>query len=168
MTDEDQLKALIYTYSRGLDRLDPQVVRSVFSEDAHLDYGPYVGSADGFCEMAIAALSKLRCTSHNMTNILLSIEGDRASGETYGICFHGAARDQAEGIDYVAYVRYIDSFERRDGAWKITHRRLVRDARQVFAPDHDTPATVMKAEVSAGRRDRQDVSYAVTPRLPGA
>ena len=52
---------------------------------------------------------------------------DSARVETYWQVFHReAGADGAEDYDYLAGGRYLDTFERRDGEWRIAHTGYVR------------------------------------------
>src|SRR5205814_7803889 len=119
-------------------------------------FGGFVGSPAAFAEMACTNLAKLKSTHHDMTNILIKVDGDRASAETYAVAFHGG-QVQADGslLDFIAYVRYADSFERRDGVWKISRRIVVQDAKTV-APHAAKLATTLPRELPEGQRDGRD------------
>ena len=74
-------------------------------------------------------------TSHNMTNLLIELDGDVATAESYCVTF---ARIKADGEYYHSFTaaRMIDRLERRDGdprTWGIAHRQLVWDW------NHDAP-----------------------------
>jgi hypothetical protein len=68
-----------------------------------------------------------------MTNLLIELDGDTATAESYCLTF---ARIKASGAYYHSFVgaRMIDRLERRDGAWGIAHRQLLWDW------NHDAPA----------------------------
>ena len=71
-----------------------------------------------------------------MTNLLIELDGDAATAESYCITF---ARIKANGEYHHSFVgaRKIDRLERRDGdprTWGIAHRQLVWDW------NHDAPA----------------------------
>jgi hypothetical protein len=49
VSDEAEIAALLYRYARAVDSKDWELYRSVFTEDAHIDYssaGAVVGSRD--------------------------------------------------------------------------------------------------------------------------
>ena len=80
-----------------------------------------------------AALTHPRArTSHNMTNLLIDIDGDVAMAKSYCVTF---ARIKADGQYDPNFTgaRMIDRLERPDGAWGIAHRQLVWDW------NHDAP-----------------------------
>ena len=72
---------------------------------------------------------RLDQTFHSIANqwTEVEVEGDSALGETYVIAA-STSRDTGEGSsDTLTGGRYIDQFERRDGAWKIAERSFVLD-----------------------------------------
>ncbi|MEE2662979.1 MAG: nuclear transport factor 2 family protein [Myxococcota bacterium] len=128
-------------YARGVDRCDPELVRSTYHPGAYDDHGGYQGDADGFVAWVKGAvMDTFGCTMHKLGNSLIEVEGDRAFGETYAVAHH--IQDQpASPTDLVMGVRYLDRFERRGGHWKVAHRvmsfeweRSVEVGSQRFAP----------------------------------
>lgn len=156
LADEAELRALSATYTRGLDRHDRDLVRSVFADDATTHYGTFTGGPDEMADMAMRALSAYSATQHFLGQINLEIDGDRATGEVYFQAFHQHA---TEGFDRFICGRYIDRYERRDGRWRMTHRTEVVDwtRTEPTADDYFTkrPQTVR------GTRDRSDLSYRI-------
>ena len=66
--------------------------------------------------------------SHQITNILIEVDGDRA-GER-GLRHRDAASAQPDGAqatEIVSRGRYVDTWSRRDGRWAIEHRRFAED-----------------------------------------
>lgn len=154
LLDERDLRALAATYMRGLDRLEPALVRSVFADDATTHYGTFTGGPDEMAAMAMQALSAYRTTQHLLGQSNLAIDGDAATGEVYFQAFHQHA---TEGFDRFICGRYIDRYTRRDGRWLMTHRTEVVDwtRTEPIADDYFTkrPHTVR------GTRDTSDLSY---------
>jgi len=61
---KEDIRALSLQYMRGLDRLDAHLLRSVFFDDAQVDYGFYRGSAQEFVPFAMRALRDHRSNHH--------------------------------------------------------------------------------------------------------
>jgi hypothetical protein len=134
--DEDTLYALLVRYARGLDRWDAELVLSVFHPDAVLYCGGYSGSA---VELHRAILDGARQPiggQHVITNALFDVRGDSADGECYFVArragvgnrrIAGEVDAQPPGpsfpIERVG--RFVDRYERRDGAWRVATRRVV-------------------------------------------
>src|ERR1700733_13178323 len=77
----------IYRYARSVDRIDPQIGYPVWHEDGTADYGEdiYQGSGRGFIDWCCESHRKALSHSHQMTNVIIDLDGDRAASETYAI-----------------------------------------------------------------------------------
>ena len=167
MTDPNQLSTLlakqaiqecIYRYCRALDRLDTDLLASVFDTQATIDYGAiYQGPAAGFIDIAIGFQGGMRDTQHMVNNLLVEVDGDTASSEAY-VYAHHVIEQAGELMELVIGARYLDRF-RRDGQgqWKISFRTELLDwARMTPIPERWFEDN---REMPKGRRDREDPSY---------
>jgi hypothetical protein len=133
LRDRQQIVDALHLYCRGVDRMDMPLLRSLFHEDAISHHPPY---ADGPVEEWLASLERSAAETerwtHSLSNTLVSLDGDTAHTESY---FTSIARTiTPEGLqDYVFVGRYLDTFERRDGHWRIAERTVVRDLIRVEA-----------------------------------
>lgn len=155
--DEEAIKKVHVRYCRGVDRMDWDLIRSCYHPDATDDNGEFVGGVDAFIEYGKANLPNFLSTSHCICNQLVEVNGDVAYAEHYGIAYHRlpAGEDGVEK-DWIATIRYVDRFERRDGEWRIAHRRSLVDADRV----DPVGETLIPRGAMAGARDRSDPSYA--------
>jgi hypothetical protein len=81
VSDEVEIAALLNSYARAVDTKDWDLYRSVFTDDAHIDYSADVfkGSLDGAIEFFARDFSALVTMSmHYITNIETEIDGDTA------------------------------------------------------------------------------------------
>jgi len=144
---EDKLACieLIHRLARGLDRRDPAILESVFHEDATDDHGSFVGTAKDFVPWVMGVLATMIRTSHCISNTIVEVGGDEARSESYFQAFHHIQR--GEHVELLTAVgRYLDTFERRDGVWKIKHRCAVYDW------NHVEPAADTWDRTEPGRR----------------
>lgn len=154
LADREAIRDLIHTYCRAVDRLDVPLGHSIWHEDGEADYGAFYqgrgkGVIDAICQSHEALLSH----SHQVANILIALDGDRAGSESY---VTGTMRRERDGrlLHMEIWARYVDSWERRDGRWGLVRRTVVHD--------HDSIREVTTmGQDSQGRRDRSDPSYAV-------
>lgn len=82
MSDHDEIAALLYRYARAVDSKDWQLYRSVFTDDAHIDYssaGAAAGSRDEVADWLAAGFVAIPWTMHYITNIEADIDGDTAA-----------------------------------------------------------------------------------------
>ncbi|MCP4906781.1 MAG: nuclear transport factor 2 family protein [bacterium] len=111
-------------YARGVDRCDPELVRSAYHDDAYDDHGGYQGEVGGFIDwVKPAVMESFSATMHKLGNCLIEVRGDEAFAETYAVAHHVLARAD-ESSDLIMGVRYIDRLEDRGEGWKIAHRRM--------------------------------------------
>lgn len=151
-----QIADVIYSYARGIDRMDFDLVRSCYHPDAYDDHGGFGGTVDEFLASAKAFLPRWTATQHFMGNMLIEVLGDVARAETYAVAYHRREDAEGNGKDDVMGIRYVDRFEKRQGAWKIAHRVVSNEWRRV------DPVNKMRGrgEVGVwGRRDEQDVLH---------
>ncbi len=81
VSDELEIAALLSAYARAVDTKDWQLYRSVFTDDAHIDYSAdvFTGTLDGAIEFFDGDFSALVTMSmHYITNIESEIDGDTA------------------------------------------------------------------------------------------
>jgi hypothetical protein len=123
---KEDIRTLSRHYMRGLDRLDADLLRSVFFDDAQVDYGFYRGSAQQFVAFAMRALRDHHANHHFIGQMSVDLEGDVAFGEIYFQAFHRIVEAGVEKDLFIAG-RYVDRYERRQGIWKIAFRAEVND-----------------------------------------
>jgi hypothetical protein len=156
LLDKDAIREQLYTYCRSVDRLDVPLGHGVFHEDSHADYGEgvYQGPGQGCIDHICRSHLQLSSHSHQISNILITLDGDRAGSEAY---VTGTMRFERDGTEFQALVRarYIDAWEKRDGRWAITRRELCYDHEDL----HESPLPSGLPRTAA--RDASDPSYAV-------
>ena len=169
MTDESGFNALadrlaitdlIYQYCRAVDRLDIPLGHSIWHDDAMADYGAdfYQGKGRGAIDHICAQHRRTLHHSHQVSNILIELDRDRAGSEAYAIASLRAYRDE-KLFQMTIWGRYVDRWSRRNGRWGLDHRLAIRDfdeIREVTPLQHHDVA----------RRDRSDPSYGALERDP--
>jgi hypothetical protein len=152
MLDRQQITNVIYRYCRAADRLDVELFKATFWDDGGFDGGPSDGRAMEIIPPLFEGVVRdmWAVSQHSVSNILIEFEGERAFVETYLTAFHmshpthvsraallGEQNALAAGFkddDVVEFIfggRYIDVFERRDGEWRISKRKIVPDWNRV-------------------------------------
>jgi hypothetical protein len=177
LLDKQAITEVIMTYARAIDRLDEDLLRSVFHPDSQHAHGfvgpssdPSLPSSPGapgdFVAFAFEILRTLTRTHHQLGNIFIELDGDDAYTETYFSAYH---RMRAKGdplasdgaydteMDWLVGGRYIDRMQRREGVWKISHRTGLTDWMRTEPPStqgfSDIPADML------GHRSSQDLVY---------
>lgn len=156
LIDKQDIFELSMKYMRALDRLDLDLLKSVYWPDATDARGFIDGQADVFCEFAIDVLTAHHANHHMLGQALIEVEGDTASGEIYFQAFHRIIVE-GEERDFWVIGRYVDRYERRGGMWKIAHRAELNDSCSNHPATDDwlrnTP------EALRGARGHADLSY---------
>lgn len=156
LLDKQEIAELCARYMRGLDRLDHDLLRSVYHDDATDHRGFFTGGPDAFCELAITLLGEHLSNHHMIGQTLIDVEGDVAFGEIYFRAFHRVLEHGLER-DFIVWGRYVDRYERRGGTWKIAHRTELNDACRTDPANDiwlkETPAALV------GARGTDDLIY---------
>jgi ketosteroid isomerase-like protein len=119
----DAIRQLICGYCRGVDRGDADMLASVFWEDSTVISGVINGSGADFATgITDYVTANLEYCFHSVANEWIEVKGDHGVGEHYIV-----AHMCAGGQDVMTGGRYIDSYERRGGEWKIKNRTFVAD-----------------------------------------
>lgn len=152
---EAEIRDLHLKFCRANDRLDAELMRSVFHPDAVIElHEPY--DVDRFIAFGQQILAQYTITWHTAPNQLVEVDGDSAWAEHYTISSHRLpASDDGPERDFIAYGRYIDRVERRGGEWRIARRNYLLDYSR-FDP---VPPFEGGVGSPGGARDRSDPSY---------
>jgi len=148
---------LLYRYARALDRLDTRLLDDVFAPDAVIEMGSiFTGNRDGFATLVGAFMGSMTATRHEIGNVLVEADGERAAAEAYVTAWHRIDADGATR-ELVVRARYLSRAERRDGRWWLVWHSEVIDWGAL------TPADAgwfeANAELHKGCRDADDPSY---------
>ena len=119
--DQQEIYELSCRYMRGLDRLDRDLLMSVFSEDAYCEYGFINGSPKAFVDYAMKALQEHIANHHMIGNHLIEFEGEEAFGEIYFNAYHKVPSDSGPQ-DIIIAGRYLDRYVKSAEGWKMAYR----------------------------------------------
>jgi hypothetical protein len=179
IADRMMIQDVMYKWCRAIDRLDYDGMRASFHPDAIDDHAAYVGGVEGLLEWIRERHKPIPFSSHQVSNMLIEFANpDLALVET---CVRTLQRYPADakaslaqlsggqagkpgmGMDLLTSSRYIDRFERRNGEWRIAHRTLIQDWKQLMEVPENAPKP--KPGWRVGRRDRQDHVYVARAEL---
>lgn len=126
LLDKQAITELLTGYMRAVDRGDVETLRAAYTDDAVEDHGGvFTGSAADYVDSVAAAITHPRSlTTHLLSNLLIELDGDRATAESYATTF-ARVWTGSETADSLTAARLIDRLERRDGRWAIAHRTLL-------------------------------------------
>jgi hypothetical protein len=156
LLDKEAIRDCFLRYLRGIDRLDVDLIKSAFHDDAIDNHTRDVrGSIEELLAWWLPQQAGREAT--------LDLDGDIAHVESYFFVF---IKQTAQNQGALIGGRYADRFERRDGVWKIA-LRVVLPEWQADADARNT-AIVKKAGAAPGARDRSDPTYQRPLRDPPA
>jgi hypothetical protein len=116
----------LFRYCHGVDRLDRDLA-NIWHPDGQAIYtGMFEGTGAEFVDWVLPVHEACEATSHQVTNMLIEVDGDRATSETY---VHACVR--AGGNDVTVWGRYADEWSQRDGRWAVDVRRTTIDVQRI-------------------------------------
>jgi len=155
---EKQIADCLLSYTRGIDRLDPDAILAAFHPGALLE-GYQVDALVPIEDFALPVVERLRkrysSTQHRLSNTKIDFNDVGAIAESYILAYHvqPADEDSPERL-WTFSGRYIDYFEDRDGQWRIAKRFLRADWTRIETIDEKMPNKFI-----SGSRDKDDPIY---------
>lgn len=152
---ESEIRDIHLRFCRANDRRDEELMRSCFHPEAIIELHKPL-DVDEFIDLGKTILSNFTVTWHTTSNQLVEVDGSTAWAEHYTASWHRIAPDDSgPERDMVAYGRYIDRVEKREGHWRIAHRKMLVD----FTRTDEVHAGAPGPGTPRGARDRSDYSY---------
>jgi ketosteroid isomerase-like protein len=151
LQDRQAISDVLATYSRAVDRLDRELLLSVYHDDAIDDHGVFVGTPEQFADWVVDMHTRTHLShQHCIFNHTVDLDGDVAHVESYfmfvGLNRTGKPLAMSGG-------RYLDRMEKRDGRWAIAARVCIRD----WAPLEQTPETIDQAALTVAPLDERTI-----------
>jgi hypothetical protein len=154
VSDRQEITDQIYRYCRAMDRIDHELGYSIWHEGGIADYGHnFQGTGRGFIDHVCAQHAGLQQHSHQVSNIIIELDGDSAGSEAYVTATLRMLRE-SRVMQMTVISRYVDTWSRRDGRWALDHRIAVMEMDEMRE-------VIPMMEHDRARRDRNDPSYAV-------
>ena len=151
LLDREAIRDSLYRYCRGIDRADEAALRSAYWDDATDCHGAWNGTASGFIEQALPRLRQGGRRVHQITNVLIELNGDSAVSEAYITVVLQQQRPSG-AVEIQVRSRYLDRWSKRDGHWLIIEREHVTDTQS------EIPLQAISKSPES-RRDRDDASF---------
>jgi hypothetical protein len=132
--DRVALRELFDAYAHCADRRDAEGQKALFTADTRFavymsgegSEPTYVLDGREALTPVFADLNRYDATTHFNGQSTVTIDGDRATGESYTIAHHLFSADGMRMI-MVASLRYLDAFAKIDGRWYFAERKLLLD-----------------------------------------
>lgn len=121
--DRQDISDVLIRYASGIDGRDWALFRTVFTADCDVDYGDigHWRSVEEITDFMDRAHAMAGHTLHRVTNIAVTVEGDRAAARAYVDALI-LAQDNATGVQAAGF--YDDELVRTDAGWRIARRRF--------------------------------------------
>jgi hypothetical protein len=180
---ERAIRRLEPSYCRAVDRLDVDLLRSLFHADGVEQRGGPPANAWDMAGPMIEALRTLFSTTfHTVTQTIIDVAGDHATSESYYnsvVVAPGGTESltQVFGADFVAGAersgvadrpheivsagRYLSRYERRDGSWRFTSRLVVTEWNHCAVAGSRFVGGLLGGLNRTGARNRSDPLYAL-------
>jgi hypothetical protein len=132
--DRLALRELFDAYARCADRRDAEGQKALFTDDTvfavHMDgegaEPTYVLEGREALTPVFDDLNRYEVTTHFNGQSTVTLDRDRATGESYTIAHHVYTENGQRKI-MVASLRYLDKFTKIDGRWYFAERKLILD-----------------------------------------
>ena len=141
---KEEIRELALLYSRGVDRKDIELLRTLYAADATDHHGKYFsGGADDYLRFLERSFPHMRTSGHFICNHLISVDGDRGEGEVYALAYHVIPDGKGGYVEDFKAVRYIDRYRKESGRWLFASRVVAFDhesIRPIAAPAGTAPS----------------------------
>ncbi len=148
---KEEIRELAQLYSRGVDRKDIELLKTLYAKDATDHHGRHFsGTADAYIEFLEKSLPHIHVGGHFICNHLISIiDGANAEGELYALAYHFIPDGKGGTVRDVAGVRYIDRYRKENHRWLFAKRVVMFDFRDIKpVPAPAEPSAVPSADPS--------------------
>jgi hypothetical protein len=118
---------VLHNYCRAMDRMDRPLALSCWHPGGTDEHTPlFSGTGAEFVDWVWKIHEPMVLTRHQLSNILIEVDGDNAWSESYWQVLLRIERDGGL-VDLWSGGRYIDHLRAIDGSWAFVHRRSVHD-----------------------------------------
>src|SRR4029077_1922871 len=132
--DRLAIRELFDAYAHCADRRDAERQKSLFTVDTRFavymdgegSEVTYVVEGRDALTPIFDDLNRYDATTHFNGQSTVTIDGDRATGESYTIAHHVFTEESARKI-MIASLRYLDDFAKIEGRWYFAERKLILD-----------------------------------------
>lgn len=156
---KEEIRELAMLYSRGVDRKDIGLLRSLYAQGSTDSHGKFFdGSAEDYMVFLEKSMPYMRMSGHFICNHLVSVDGDRGEGEVYALAYHLIPDGKGGTIEDLQAVRYVDRYKKQNGRWLFAARVVEFDMRSqrpvptpepANAPEQDASYTTLSSRLFA-------------------
>lgn len=148
LVDERDVRSTLVRFGLAVDGYDMVALADVFTQDAHVDYGPGRGGPragrGAVVERIAEGQAQFRRTHHQLGQSQIDVDGDIARAVSYVTAWH----EDWDGAISEVRLRYVDVVRREPDRWRISERRAVASGTVGFP---DTEWNYVPRALPAGR-----------------
>ena len=125
LSDRMEINDLLVRYTRAIDDMDWNLLDTVFTPDADIDYTSSGGIAGKYPEVREwlgKALAAFPITIHAITNSTVTLDGDTGKGTTLVNNPMVAPNPDGGQQQFTVWAWYVDEFVRTAEGWRISKR----------------------------------------------
>lgn len=145
----EQIRDCLARIARGEDRRDPELIKACYWPDATVDFGIFDGDFPKYLAWVTPGSPAVPVTQHFLGQSVIQLNGQLARAETLVQSYHRIDMG-TEHRDMTIGGRYLDSFEKRSGEWRVLQRTMLYDWLQDFGQSVNWMHGVMGTPFSAG------------------
>jgi len=131
--DRLAIRELVDAYAHCADRRDAKGQMALFTTDTRFIVFMDATAAEPAQELhgreslapVFDNLNTYAATMHFNGQSTVSLDGDRATGESYCLAHHLSVGADGQRTLMIASIRYLDEFVKQDGQWFFAERRLM-------------------------------------------
>ena len=158
LLDRQAIETKLKLYCRAIDRLDADLLRSIYWPEGTDDHGSFTGNAHEFADFIMSDLRKrildgMHAIMHSVIDLhgafatvrklLLGLPAragrDRPGDRILGADYAARHADRIDGPhDFFCGGRYLDLFEKRGAEWRILRRKITNEWNTVRPSDRIT------------------------------
>lgn len=162
IADIQAIRQRLAQHSRGVDRADEALLADCYHPDGTVDYRFYNGPAAPFAAMLTGAQRAQPVTQHRTSQMWIELDGPRARSESYIIAYAQSSDEDGSPMQRLICGRYLDRHEKRDGAWRLSHRIYLMDANRNWPGSFSIPGLApLDQHGPAGGQGRADPGLAL-------
>src|SRR5215831_10833255 len=142
---KEEIRELAMLYSRGVDRKDIELLRTLYAKNATDDHGKhYNGDAEGYLLFLEKSFPHMPYSGHHICQHLVSIDNDglHGEGEVYALAYHLIPDGKGGMVEDFMAVRYLDRYRKENHRWLFLSRAVSFDHRSA------RPLTTTQAPIS--------------------
>lgn len=125
LIDRREIEDLMIAYCNAIDLHDWDALDDIFAADAEIDYTALGGPKDNLPAIKRfldASLPNFKHKQHIISNMQITVAGDKATGRT--CCINPMGMPEGQGVrNVVFWLWYIDEFVSTENGWRIKKRR---------------------------------------------